>query len=102
MEINGICGSTHLLNVEVRHSNRSHLGLGEVDHGLPCVNEGNAVINFDISVRKVLSLHKREQDVTRLECDWPVDQVELCRGNSSQPLVSSLTEEGCRRIHTSR
>lgn len=119
---NEVQGSTHLLDVEVRHTHRSHLALGEIDHGckeddqshsvlkfassekrtLPRVNEGNAVINFNISVWKVLSLHKREQLVTRLECDRPVDQVELCRENSSQPLVSNLMEERCRRIHTSR
>jgi hypothetical protein len=87
--------TTHVLDSEIRHSHRTGLALGEVDHGcrrlsaifsritmseirtLPRVDDGHAVINLDISIWKVLSLHKREKGVTGLECYRPVDQVEL-------------------------
>lgn len=56
-----------MLNGVVRNTNGAGLALGELDHGLPGVNNGNAVIDFDITLGDRAVLDEREVLVAALE-----------------------------------
>lgn len=58
---------TYMLNGVVRNTNGAGLALGELDHGLPGVNNGNAVIDFDITLGDRAVLDEREVLVAALE-----------------------------------
>jgi hypothetical protein len=66
----------------VGNTDGASLGLGQFGHGLPCVNDGDAVINLNVAIRLVSSGQREEvlADVllAALERDGEVDEVELC------------------------
>jgi len=65
----------------VRNTNSASLGLGKLSHGLPCVDDRDAVVNLNIAIGLVLASQREKvlADVlgATLERDGEVDEVEL-------------------------
>ena len=65
----------------VGNTNSASLGLGKLSHGLPCVDDRDAVVNLDIAIGLVVASQREKvlADVlgASLERDGEVDEVEL-------------------------
>lgn len=66
-----------MLNHVVGDTDGAGLVLGELGHGLPGVNDGNAVVDDAVATRDSAALNEREVLVAGLEGNGPVDEVEL-------------------------
>ena len=73
--------SLNVLLGVVRNTDSASLGLGKLSHGLPCVDDGDAVVNLNITLGLVLAGQREKvlADVlgASLEGDGEVDEVEL-------------------------
>jgi hypothetical protein len=67
----------YILNCVVRNTNGAGLALGELGHGLPSINNGNAIIDFDIAPGDSAVLDEREVLVAGLEGNGPVHEVKV-------------------------
>lgn len=68
----GVDDGLEVVNGVVGDTDSAGLGLGELGHGLPGVDDGDVVHNEDI----ILAL-QREEVVAGLEGDGPVDEVKV-------------------------
>ena len=68
---------TYVLNHVVGDTDGAGLALGELGHGLPGVNDGDAVVNVAVTALDVAAGLEGEELAAGLEGDGPVDEVEL-------------------------
>lgn len=68
---------TYVLNHVVGDTDGAGLALGELGHGLPGVNDGDAVVDNAVAAGDSAALDEREVLVAGLEGNGPVDEVEL-------------------------
>lgn len=73
----GVDDRLEVVNGVVGDTDSAGLGLGELGHGLPGVDNGDVVHDEDITAGSIaLGLH-REEVVAGLEGDGPVDEVKV-------------------------
>jgi len=85
----GVDDGLEVVNGVVGDTDSAGLGLGELGHGLPGVDDGDVVHNEDI----ILAL-QREEVVAGLEGDGPVDEVkvEVFELKLGETLIKSLLD----------
>lgn len=70
---------TYVLNCVVGNTDSTGLALGELGHGLPGVNNGNAVIDFDIALGDRAVLDERKVLVAGLESNLQLVSMGMMR-----------------------
>lgn len=70
---------TYVLNCVVGNTDGAGLALGELGHGLPGIDNGNAVINFDITPGDSAVLDERKVLVAGLECNLQLVSMGIMR-----------------------
>jgi hypothetical protein len=81
-----------VLNHVVGNTDGTGLALGKLSHGLPGVDNGNVVLDFDIAPVDGAVLDEREVLVAGLEGNGPVYevQVEVIEFKLSKAVIESL------------
>lgn len=73
----GVDDGLEVGNGVVGDTDSAGLGLGELGHGLPGVDDGDVVHNEDIAAFGIALGLQREEVVASLEGDGPVDEVKV-------------------------
>jgi hypothetical protein len=86
---------TYVLDRVVGHTDGAGLGLGELGHGLPGVDDGDAVVNVAVTALDVAAGLEGEELLAGLEGDGPVDevQVEVVELELGKTLVEGLLND---------
>lgn len=72
-ELQSLWGDTHVLNGEVGDTDGADLGLGQLSYGLPGLDDGDVLVEQDLSALGVLG----EETAAGGKGNRPVDEVEL-------------------------
>jgi hypothetical protein len=92
----GVDDGLEVLDGVVGDTNGAGLGLGQLDHGLPGVDDGDVVLDLDVTVGESAGGVGGEVVVAGGEGDGPVDevQVEVVELQLSKAIVESLLNDG--------
>ena len=73
----GVNDSVEVGDDEVGDADGAGLGLGQLGHGLPGVDDGDGVVDLDISAGEGRALDEGEELAAGLEGHGPVDEVQI-------------------------
>lgn len=76
-DTSGVNDSVEVGNDEVGDADGAGLGLGQLGHGLPGVDDGDGVVDFDVAAGEGRALDEGEELAAGLEGDGPVDEVQV-------------------------